>query len=130
MGKVLIDHSMSVDGFSTGLNVGVEHPRGDGGEQLHDSMFDRKTDADARSSTTSTRRSRPGGGRLPRRRDEHAQVSHLHLPGWIRSRSQPERGEPARRGRGAAARLGRFAGRPARIAPQAGRRLAVDLQGA
>jgi hypothetical protein len=35
MGSVLIDHSMSVDGFSTGPNLGVEHP------------FDRKTDADA-----------------------------------------------------------------------------------
>ena len=47
MGKVLIDHSMSVDGFSTGPNVGLEHPMGDGGEQLHDWMFDRMTDADA-----------------------------------------------------------------------------------
>jgi hypothetical protein len=46
MGKVLIDHPMSVDGFSTGPNVGVEHPMGDGGEQLHDWMFDRKTDAE------------------------------------------------------------------------------------
>ena len=46
MGKVLIDHSMSVDGFSTGPRVGVELPLGDGGEQLHDWMFDRKTDAE------------------------------------------------------------------------------------
>ena len=37
MGKVLIDHSMSLDGLSTGPNVGVEHPMGDGGEQLRHS---------------------------------------------------------------------------------------------
>ena len=43
MGKVLIDHSMSVDG----PNVGLKHPMGDGGAQLHDWMFDRTTDADA-----------------------------------------------------------------------------------
>jgi hypothetical protein len=27
MGKLLIDHSMSVDGFSTGPNLGVERSR-------------------------------------------------------------------------------------------------------
>jgi hypothetical protein len=47
MGKVLIDHSMSVDGFNTGPNVGVEHPTGNGGEQPHEWTFDRETDADA-----------------------------------------------------------------------------------
>jgi hypothetical protein len=46
MGRVVIDDSTSVDGFSTGPNAGVEHPMGDGGEQLHEWMFDRKTDVE------------------------------------------------------------------------------------
>src|ERR687884_1409837 len=39
MGKVIADQSMSLDGFSTGPNVGVGNGMGDGGEQLHDWMF-------------------------------------------------------------------------------------------
>lgn len=96
MGKVLIDHSMSVDGFSTGPSVGGELPMGDGGEQLHDWMFDRRPTP--KSSTTSTRRSLPGCGRLPRRRDEHAQMSHLHLP-WMAARQTRARGSWRRRSR-------------------------------
>jgi dihydrofolate reductase len=46
MGKVTFNISMSLDGFITGPNVGVGNGLGDGGERLHDWMFDAKTDAD------------------------------------------------------------------------------------
>jgi hypothetical protein len=55
MGDVVLDISMSLDGFVTGPNVGIEHPLGEDGERLHDWMFDRGR-----------------SGRLLRRRDEQA----------------------------------------------------------
>jgi dihydrofolate reductase len=39
MRKVVADISMSLDGFITGPNVSIKNPMGDGGEQLHDWMF-------------------------------------------------------------------------------------------
>jgi dihydrofolate reductase len=48
MGKVYSQISMSLDGFVTGPNVRVGNGLGDGGESLHDWMFDAKTDADAK----------------------------------------------------------------------------------
>lgn len=39
MGKVFADHSLSLDGFSTGPNVGIDNPMGDGGEGLHAWQF-------------------------------------------------------------------------------------------
>jgi dihydrofolate reductase len=47
MGKVTANISMSLDGFVTGPNVAVNNPLGDGGERLHDWMFDAKTPTDA-----------------------------------------------------------------------------------
>lgn len=47
MSNVVANISMSLDGFITGPNVGVGNGLGDGGERLHDWMFDRSTDADA-----------------------------------------------------------------------------------
>ncbi|SRR5712692_3254295 len=44
MGKVILDMSMSLDGFIAGPNDGVERPLGDGGERLHDWIFGGKTD--------------------------------------------------------------------------------------
>jgi len=38
--KVLLDLSMSLDGFVAGPNVSVESPMGDGGERLHDWLFE------------------------------------------------------------------------------------------
>lgn len=38
MGSVVLDVSMSLDGFITGPNVGVELPLGEGGVRLHDWM--------------------------------------------------------------------------------------------
>ncbi len=39
MGKVILDMSMSLDGFITGPNDDVERPLGDGGDLLHDWIF-------------------------------------------------------------------------------------------
>jgi len=41
MGDVVLDISMSLDGFVTGPNVGNEHPLGEDGGRLHDWKFDR-----------------------------------------------------------------------------------------
>jgi dihydrofolate reductase len=46
--KVYCAISMSLDGFITGPNVRIGNGMGDNGEQLHDWMFDAKTDADAK----------------------------------------------------------------------------------
>ena len=40
MSKIVLDVSVSLDGFTTGPNVGPEVPMGEGGERLHDWMFD------------------------------------------------------------------------------------------
>ena len=39
MSKVVLDVSMSLDGFSAGPNVREEEPMGDGGERLHEWQF-------------------------------------------------------------------------------------------
>jgi len=39
MGKVFADHSISLDGFSAGSNVSMNNAMGDGGEGLHEWMF-------------------------------------------------------------------------------------------
>jgi len=39
MGKVVVDLSMSLDGFITGPNDSVELPLGQGGERLYDWIF-------------------------------------------------------------------------------------------
>jgi dihydrofolate reductase len=47
MGRVTSNISMSLDGCITGPNVRMGNGMGDGGERLHDWMFDAKTEADA-----------------------------------------------------------------------------------
>src|SRR5215218_1207245 len=47
MGNVVIDMSMSLDGFITEPNEGVGNPLGDDPGRLHDWMFDAKTETDA-----------------------------------------------------------------------------------
>jgi len=47
MGRVTSDVSMSLDGFITGPNVRVGNGMGDGGDRLHDWMFDATTETDA-----------------------------------------------------------------------------------
>jgi dihydrofolate reductase len=47
MGNVVMDITMSLDGFVTGLNDGPGNGLGDGGEVLHEWVFGGKTDADA-----------------------------------------------------------------------------------
>lgn len=46
VGKVVSEISMSLDGFITGPNVRVGNGMGDGGDRLHDWMFDKKTATD------------------------------------------------------------------------------------
>jgi hypothetical protein len=48
MGKVVLDIIMSVDGFVAGPNPSHERPLGENGEQLHDWIFEAKTDIDAK----------------------------------------------------------------------------------
>jgi dihydrofolate reductase len=40
MGKVSVDISMSLDGFIAGPNDSVENPLGDGGERIHEWVYD------------------------------------------------------------------------------------------
>ena len=40
MGKVTVDMSMSLDGFIAGPNDSVENPLGDGGERIHEWVYD------------------------------------------------------------------------------------------
>ena len=46
MGKVVIDITMSLDGFVTGPNDGPDNGLGDGGRVLHEWVFEGRTDAD------------------------------------------------------------------------------------
>jgi dihydrofolate reductase len=48
MSTVYADLSISLDGFITGPNVRVGNGMGDGGDRLHDWMFDAKTETDAK----------------------------------------------------------------------------------
>ena len=48
MGKVIADQSMSLDGFSTGPNVGPGNGMGDGGELLHEWMEGRYAEGPAK----------------------------------------------------------------------------------
>ncbi|OLZ52753.1 dihydrofolate reductase family protein [Amycolatopsis keratiniphila] len=47
MSKVVLDVSMSLDGFTAGPNVRAEEPMGDGGERLHEWMAGEGADARA-----------------------------------------------------------------------------------
>lgn len=47
MGVVYFELSMSLDGFVTGPGVSVDNPLGDGGEHLHDWMFEGRTDEES-----------------------------------------------------------------------------------
>ncbi len=47
MRKVVIDITMSLDGFVTGPNDGPDNGLGDGGRVLHEWVFEGRTDADA-----------------------------------------------------------------------------------
>jgi len=46
MGKVIVDITMSLDGFVTGPNDGPGNGLGDGGRILHEWVFAGRTDAD------------------------------------------------------------------------------------
>jgi dihydrofolate reductase len=46
-GSVLVELSVSLDGFVAGPNVDVDRPLGDGGDRLHDWMFSGRTPEEA-----------------------------------------------------------------------------------
>src|SRR5512135_1232101 len=46
MGRVVVDITMSLDGFVTGPNDGPGNGLGDGGRVLHEWVFEGRTDAD------------------------------------------------------------------------------------
>ena len=48
MRKVILEASMSLDGFSAGPNINAQQPLGEHGEHLHDWMFGSKTEVDTR----------------------------------------------------------------------------------
>jgi dihydrofolate reductase len=47
MAKVILEMSMSLDGFTTGPDVSEEEPMGRGGERLHEWMFEGRSDEEA-----------------------------------------------------------------------------------
>jgi dihydrofolate reductase len=47
MRKVILDITMSLDGFIAGPNINPSQPMGENGERLHDWLFGSKTDLDA-----------------------------------------------------------------------------------
>ena len=51
MGKVILDMSMSLDGFVTGPDDNIENPMGHGGERLHEWLFSGDTASDNRSAS-------------------------------------------------------------------------------
>jgi dihydrofolate reductase len=51
--SVLVDLSMSLDGFVTGPNDDIDRPMGEGGERLHDWIFDGKPERSGTSPRTS-----------------------------------------------------------------------------
>ncbi len=46
MSKTIVDLSMSLDGFTSGPSISLELPMGNGGERLHEWLFNSKTDID------------------------------------------------------------------------------------
>lgn len=46
MQKVIIEITMSLDGFIAGTNITTTEPMGNGGQRLHEWLFNGKTDAD------------------------------------------------------------------------------------
>src|SRR5262245_51758891 len=48
MGKVIVEITVSLDGFIAGSNASIENPLGEGGERLHDWMFKSKSEVNAK----------------------------------------------------------------------------------
>jgi dihydrofolate reductase len=46
MSKIILEITMSLDGFVAGPNISIENPLGEGGERLHDWLFSAKTSVD------------------------------------------------------------------------------------
>lgn len=79
MSKVLLEMIVSLDGYVTGPDVTAEEPMGRGGEQLHDWMFEGKTDSGAQAFETDRHR---GIGALVIGR----RMADLGIGPWAKSR--------------------------------------------
>jgi hypothetical protein len=91
MSKVVLDVSMSLDGFTAGPNVREEEPMGDGGERLHAWKFGEGTDGEialGRSSVTS--RAWPPNGRVSSHRSGRSSRC-LRSPPWARQLTPTQR---------------------------------------
>ena len=76
MGRVVIDVSMSIDGFVAGPNDGESRPLGENGELLHEWMFHRDTPHAADTDVRNELRVRVGAAVIGRR------TFDLGLPNW------------------------------------------------
>ena len=45
-GKLILDVTMSLDGYMAGPNISATHPLGEGGPHLHRWIFEEKTETD------------------------------------------------------------------------------------
>jgi dihydrofolate reductase len=94
MGKVILDITMSLDGFIAGPNITSKLPLGEGGLRLHDWIFGAKTDTDAMILQELTESS--GAVILGRRtyddaiEDAWGGVSPFQVPAFVVSGEQPE----------------------------------------
>ncbi|TFE24734.1 dihydrofolate reductase family protein [Cohnella luojiensis] len=94
MGKVILDITMSLDGFIAGPNISSKLPLGEGGLRLHDWIFGAKTDKDDMILQELTETS--GAVILGRRtyddaiEDAWGGVSPFHVPAFVVSGEEPE----------------------------------------
>ena len=87
MGKLIVDLSVSLDGYVAGPDQTMQDPLGRGGEQLHDWAFAAAGLARGDGSTAATPTPYSGDQREPgpRRRDDHG-------PGHVQRRRRPVAG--------------------------------------
>jgi dihydrofolate reductase len=94
MGKVVLDITMSLDGFIAGPNISPKLPLGEGGIRLHDWLFKSKTDIDAMVLDETVETS--GAVIIGRRtyddaiEDAWGGVSPFNVPAFILSHDAPE----------------------------------------
>lgn len=94
MGKVVLDITMSLDGFIAGPNVNPELPMGYGGLRLHNWLFGSKTDIDSKVMDETVETS---GAVIVGRRtydvaidDAWGGVSPFKVPAFVLSKDAPE----------------------------------------
>jgi len=95
MPKTILDLSMSLDGFTAGPSISIEVPMGEGGEKLHEWLFNGKTDIDKKILDELVNES--GSVILGRRTydvgigDPWGGVSPFRVPAFVVSHSKPKK---------------------------------------